>query len=134
MDDVINSKTYVGELGENAAVKYLKKNGYKIISRNAHEGRSEIDIVVLKDKTLVFVEVKTRSYADNKEYLSRPADAVNNSKKSYLIRGADKFCSENGVKYAAYYKRFDIIEVYLIRCGDKYQISDIRHFENSFHR
>ena len=134
MDEVINSKRYVGQLGEDAAVKYLKKNGYKVILRNVHEGRSEIDIIALKDKTLVFVEVKTRSYAENKEYLSRPADAVNNSKKSYLIRGADKFCSENGAKYAGFYKRFDIIEVYLTRENDEYHISNIKHFENSLHR
>ncbi|MBQ7669490.1 MAG: YraN family protein [Clostridia bacterium] len=134
MDDVINTKQYVGKLGEDAAVKYLKKNGYSIILRNTHEGRSEIDVIALKDKTLVFVEVKTRSYADGKEYFSRPADAVNNSKRSYLIRGANKFCSENGAKYAGFYKRFDIIEVYLTRRKDKYQIADIKHFENSVHK
>lgn len=124
----------IGKFGEDAAAKYLKKNKYKIIARNVHAGRSEIDIVACRKDTLVFAEVKTRTYGETNVSFGRPADAVNKSKITYLIRGADRFCIENGDKYADYYKRFDIIEVYLERDGRQLKVKDIRHFENAFGR
>ncbi|MBR6917675.1 MAG: YraN family protein [Clostridia bacterium] len=126
-----NDKKYVGELGERLAAAFLKKRKYKIVANNVHAGRSEIDIIALKDDTLVFVEVKSRVYEDGKEYLSRPADAVNTEKSSYLIRGAVKFCRDNSSKFASYLKRIDIIEVYFTRKGEKLKAAEIKHFENA---
>ncbi len=134
MDGERTENSAVGILGERAAARFLKKNKYTVIAKNVHSGKSEIDIIAKKADTLVFVEVKSRTYDQSKTYLSRPADAVNKSKISYLIRGADKFCSETGAKYASYFKRFDIIEVYFERIGKKYKVRDIRHFENAFRR
>ena len=48
-------------IGEDIAVNYLKKKGYKIIERNFRKGYGEIDIIALKKNVLVFVEVKTRT-------------------------------------------------------------------------
>lgn len=48
-------------LGEDAACVYLKRKGYRIIERNFRRGYGEIDIIALKKRTLVFIEVKTRS-------------------------------------------------------------------------
>src|SRR3989338_8163948 len=48
-------------LGEKLAAEYLEKQGYKIIERNFRTGWGEIDIIALDDKTLVFVEVKTKT-------------------------------------------------------------------------
>lgn len=50
----------LGLLGEDLAVKFLKKNGYKIIERNFRSKLGEIDIVGIDKETLVFIEVKTR--------------------------------------------------------------------------
>ena len=124
----------VGKFGEAAAVKFLKKKKYKIIAKNIHEGHSEIDIIAKTKDTLVFAEVKTRSYEAGKTIYSRPADAVNKSKITYLIRGADRFCGEQGTKYSHYFKRFDIIEVYVERNESKIKVKEIRHFENAFGR
>jgi len=49
------------KLGEEHAAKFLKKKGYKIIDRNFRKGYGEIDIITIKDKTLIFIEVKTRT-------------------------------------------------------------------------
>lgn len=51
----------IGKLGENIAVRYLRKHGYKILDRNIHFRCGEIDIVAEKNKTLYFVEVKART-------------------------------------------------------------------------
>ncbi len=48
-----------GDTEETRAVKYLKKKGYKIIERNFRKKFGEIDIICKKDKTLVFVEVRS---------------------------------------------------------------------------
>lgn len=125
------TKAEIGQSGERQAASYLKKHGYRIVAANKHEGKSEIDIIALKDNTLVFVEVKSRTVSAGNDPLSRPADAVNRAKVTYLIRGANRFLSENSDKYSSFYKRFDIIEVYFERKGSKTVCSDIRHFENA---
>ena len=53
-------KRKTGDIGEDIACEYLKKNGCRIILRNFRQKFGEIDIVAkAKDKTLLFVEVKT---------------------------------------------------------------------------
>lgn len=71
-------------MGENAACDYLLKKGYKILERNFRKGYGEIDIIALDKKTLVFVEVKTRSSAK----FGTPFEAISPSKLNLLIRGA----------------------------------------------
>ncbi len=51
----------LGHLGENFAVSLLLKNNYKILERNFRSKFGEIDIVALKDKSLIFLEVKART-------------------------------------------------------------------------
>ncbi len=50
----------LGPFAESFAVDLLQKSGYKILDRNFHSRFGEIDIVALKDNTLIFVEVKAR--------------------------------------------------------------------------
>jgi len=66
----------VGQLGENIAIRYLKKNRYKIVDRNYREKWGEIDIIAVSPKkVLVFVEVKTVSgpdpYVSAEEHLTK---------------------------------------------------------------
>jgi len=53
-------KKRVGKIGEDFAVKYFKKNGYRVVERNFSTRFGEIDLIVGKNGVLVFVEVKTR--------------------------------------------------------------------------
>lgn len=49
---------FKGKEFEDKAVEFLKKNKYKILKRNYRTRLGEIDIIALKDKSLIFVEVK----------------------------------------------------------------------------
>ena len=66
------------------ALRFLRRNGYKILYRN-FRGRSggEIDIVCRDNDTLVFVEVKTRTRED----FGRPVAAVDRQKQKRISRG-----------------------------------------------
>lgn len=77
----------VGLLGENIAVDYLKKKGYKILERNFRRRNGEIDIVGVKDDTLVFFEVKTRT---SSQY-GTPLEAITPWKIRELVRTAQLY-------------------------------------------
>ncbi len=74
----------IAVLGEDAACEYLSKNGYKILERNFRKSYGEIDIIAVKNETLVFVEVKTRT----SDKFGTPFEAISPSKIKMLIKGA----------------------------------------------
>lgn len=78
-----------GVQGEDAAVDYLRANGYKILDRNWHCCRGEVDIVAAKGDILAFVEVKTR--AANASVT--PFAAVTSPKQRRLIYTAALYLS-----------------------------------------
>lgn len=78
-------------LGEDIAADYLKKNGYKIIERNFRRGYGEIDIICIKNKTLVFVEVKART----SDKFGSPAEAITYFKLKSLIKTAEFYKISN---------------------------------------
>ncbi len=83
----MGTTTSAGRLGEDWAVGFLKKQGYKILQRNFRSKFGEIDIAALDGKTLFFVEVKTRwsrKFGD-------PAEAVTKRKLEHLERAAQYF-------------------------------------------
>ena len=53
-----------GKAGEEAAVVFLKKHGYKILERNFKIKLGELDIVAMDGETICFVEVKARASED----------------------------------------------------------------------
>ena len=88
------SSSEVGQIGEELAARFLRKNGYRLVSANFKTpiGRNnrgaqvtgEIDLIALDAEVLCFVEVKTRSSGD---YAS-PLAAVNLRKQRQIIRTA----------------------------------------------
>ena len=122
----------IGALGENAAVKILKKSRYKILARNIHISHNELDIVALHKKSgmIVFVEVKTRSVnSDLYSPFGTPSDAVTKQKQMRTIQAARGYLNANP-RLNKYQPRFDVIEVYLEKENKK--IINTNHFENAF--
>lgn len=95
-------RSQFGQLGENIACRYLVENHYKIIERNFRQKWGEIDIIAKeKDKTLVFVEVKTvrgveKLHTQNESDNQISAeDQLTKSKLTKLQRTASLYAGHN---------------------------------------
>ena len=80
-------KKELGKRGEELALRFLRKNGYKVIERNYICKMGEMDIIAQEKDTLVFVEVKTRTSMD----FGPPQLAVNPTKQMQLSKVALNF-------------------------------------------
>ena len=74
----------LGDRGEDAAAKYLKRQGYHILARSLDSPLGELDIVAVDGRTVVFVEVKTRRSDD----AGRPSDAIDGRKEQRMTQAA----------------------------------------------
>lgn len=74
----------IGALGEEAAVKTLRKYGYRIVERNFKTKMGEIDIIARDGEYTCFVEVKLRKRND----FGSPADAIDYAKRRRIINTA----------------------------------------------
>ena len=122
----------IGNFGERLAVKQLKKNHYKVLSRNLHVSHNELDIIALhkKMRMIVFVEVKTRSVGEDLySPFGAPSSAVTKQKQLRTVHAARGFLKDNP-KFTKYQPRFDVIEVYLSKESKK--LLNINHIENAF--
>lgn len=103
-----NHNQTVGRAGETAACEYLSKKGYQIIERNFNDIQwGELDIIAIKDKTLIFVEVKSRL---SNQY-GNPEEAVTKHKLSSLKRTANFYVMKH--PYYPALLRIDVVSVIL---------------------
>lgn len=109
-----------GKKGEDIAYIYLTEKKIHVLERNWRYKRAEIDIIGMDDKTLVFVEVKTRT----DDILERPENAVHTRKRTLMIKAAIAYMHQIKHDWAI---RFDIISVILR--AEKPQID---HFKDAF--
>lgn len=61
MNKLLPTHLLLGKKGEELAIDFLQKKHFKILCTNFPSKYGEIDIIAQDKKTLVFVEVKTRS-------------------------------------------------------------------------
>jgi len=99
------SKRAIGNMGEKAAVKYLKKNGYNIIECNFYSKFGEIDIIAKDKEYYVFIEVKTRK----SDLFGGGEAAVNIAKQNRIRKTAEIYLQEKNLNTAV---RFDVALVY----------------------
>lgn len=116
----------LGEIGEEAAVKYLLQHHYKILERNYRCKSGEIDIIAQDGQYIVFIEVKTRR---NTQY-GLPSEAVNYYKRRKIIQTARHYLAYKH-KFSEDV-RFDVIEVLGEMQREKPCIHQIRLIQNAF--
>lgn len=110
----------LGKKGEDAAVQYLQKRGYRIVERNWMYEKYEIDIIAEGDGFIIFVEVKTRS----SNQWGNPEDAISMGKMKRMVDAADYYLNSKDIETPA---RFDVMAI--VWNG---QTFEIEHFDDAF--
>lgn len=113
----------IGDTGEDYAVNYLKKHGYKILNRNYRKNYGEIDIIAQKRDLLCFVEVKTR----HSKTIARPYEAVDYRKQAKITRTAEAYLIENRLEINC---RFDVCEVFVDK--ESLKLIKINYIKSAF--
>ena len=86
-------RQFLGNQGENQAVKLLAEKGYNILMRNYRvHNVGEIDIIAEKDNDIHIIEVRTRL---NLGYYPDSVESVAGAKMNKVIRTAERFVMEN---------------------------------------
>jgi len=102
------------------AADYLRKKGYKILERNWGNKWGEVDLIVLKDKVLVFVEVKTK-FGDQ---YGNPEEMVDKWKLEQVQKTAEMYL-QRYPKYREGRLRVDVVGIVL-------KPLKIKHYENVY--
>ncbi len=110
-----------GHQGELLAKEFLEKSGYEILEENWTFKKSEIDLIVYKERKIIFVEVKARSG----NFFGQPEDFVNASKQKQMELAAEEYIHLMSHKGEI---RFDIISLLFDKSGNH----QLRHIEDAF--
>ncbi len=109
-------KKELGKKGEEIALRFLKKKGYRIIEGNYVCKMGEMDIIAKEKDTLVFIEVKTRTSTK----FGPPQLAVHSSKQRQLSKVALNYLNEKRLKDVK--ARFDVVAILLEQQGEKIEL------------
>ncbi len=112
-----------GQRGEDAAAHFLQRLGYVIVARGQRDAVGELDLVAVDNRTIVFVEVKTR----RSHQKGHPAEAVDEEKQRRLVRLALHYARRHDLLECSL--RFDVVAV---TWEDDSQAPEIEHFKNAF--
>ncbi|MFM8251185.1 MAG: YraN family protein [Planctomycetota bacterium] len=113
----------MGERGERLAQRYLQRLGYQVVDRRVRGPLGELDIVAVQDRTIVFVEVKTRrSHAKGS-----PLEAVGETKQRRIARLALSWLKRHHLLHQP--ARFDVVGITWPHDDDRPRI---RHVRNAF--
>jgi putative endonuclease len=113
-------KKKLGDIGEELAVKHLRKKGLRILCTKWIYQHKEIDIVAENDDFLIIVEVKTRHI----NFLESPEEMFPMKKQRSLINAAEAYVMIHDVEKET---RFDIIIVVY-----ENENPTIEHIEDAF--
>ena len=96
----------LGAHGEDLAVEFLKRQGYRILQRNFKLKFGEIDIVAQESDTVCFVEVRTKTGNE----MGTPFESVTPAKQRKLSKLALAYL-KNQYKSIEVRARFDVVAV-----------------------
>lgn len=101
----MNSAVNTGQQAELLACQFLQKNKLKLIAKNYHCRRGEIDLIMQDKQTLVFVEVRYRK----NERFGSALESVNHQKQTKIIFTAEHYLQQSTQSFSSY--RFDVVAI-----------------------
>jgi len=93
----------LGSRGEKLALNFLKKQRFTLLEKNYHCRFGEIDLIMMDQSYLVFIEVR---YRKSKEY-GGALESIDQSKQDKLRRSAEFYLSNSNNRNTPC--RFDIL-------------------------
>ena len=105
-----------GNRGEEIAIGELTRRGYRIIERNYRCRLGEVDVIAVKEGTIVFVEVKTRRSDD----YGSPEMSVTARKQRQLVKVALSYLQHRNLLDRD--ARFDVVAVEFGSAADRVTI------------
>ena len=117
-------RTMLGDWGEDAAGKFLEKQGYQILDRKYRCRWGEIDLVARDGDDLVFVEVRTRRGAA----FGTPQESITRAKAGRLVAACQDYLQKRveGSSRGETGWRIDLVSVRPSR-GRAPRIEHLRH-------
>ena len=113
----------LGQKGERVARRFLHRKGLKIVAHSMRNVYGEIDLIAVDQRTVVFVEVKTRS----SNVAGEPAEAVDDKKQRHMTTAALTYLRKHRLlEHAA---RFDVVTLVW---SDEQHFPQVEHIENAF--
>ena len=109
-------KKELGKIGEEVALRFLKKNGYRILLSNYVCKLGEIDIIAREKDTLAFIEVKTRT----SNLFGPPQLSVTPSKQMQLSKAALYFLKQKKLENVK--ARFDVVAIIVGPKGEEIEL------------
>jgi putative endonuclease len=103
----LNDRKGLGDAGEEAAVGFLERSGYRVVARNFRCAQGEVDVVAEREGLLCFVEVRTRSTAA----WGDPSHTVSWAKQRKVTKAALHYLFQHGDAARDRMVRFDVISV-----------------------
>jgi putative endonuclease len=113
----------LGDRGEDAAACYLKRQGFRILARGHDSRLGELDIIAVDVRTVVFVEVKTRTSDD----AGHPTEAIDDRKQRRMTQAALGYLKSKRLLQTA--ARFDVVAVTWPKDARQ---PIIEHYKNAF--
>jgi len=124
---VENLSKRIGKKGEEIASHMITKQcKMKIIERNYRTRMGEIDIIAVDQKTLVFIEVKSRATLN----AGFPEESVTESKQNKIRNVALYYLITHGYNPHNVHYRFDVVSITF--WNDDFSLQSIKYFKNAF--
>ncbi len=116
MKESESAKIQTGKLGEELAVQYLKREGYRIVETNYRCPFGEVDVVAREGGGIVFVEVKSR----RSDQYGAPQTAVGKKKQETISKIAQYYLKEKHLQNCP--ARFDVVAVRIMPGGSRIEL------------
>ncbi len=113
----------LGAWGERQAARVLQRRGWRVLARGYRSGRREVDLVVRREGTVAFVEVKTRTG----EGFGGPEGAVDALKRREIEAVAQAYLTRHDLRDVDV--RFDVVAIVI---GPGRRIRRLTHVEDAW--
>jgi putative endonuclease len=121
--DAGDGRDALGRRGEAEAEKHLRGLGYRIVGRRERVLRGDIDLVAVDGRTVVFVEVRSRTGTEH----GHPAETVGPQKQRRIAELATAYIRRHRLEDCQV--RVDVVTVTFDAAGGP---PVVEHFQNAF--